>query len=516
MPVGGAPGGGRKPGTYRDKNPEAARTGKRSSGSGRLLHSPPSITRSSAASPQTHEQARAIARGKALTPGTATASVTPGTATASEVPSTHRSVQAKRQSKGFHSPASDARKSAPSKHAAAAATAKRSSSAKLKPHRDSNPRSIAPEEDKAKAPLVTASAAPSVEKGTPTGPQEPAPAAQPLAEEPAAPPAGGPALSCAPSPAGRAPIEPNQLPATAVVAKKPTSHRVRVPPRGTRSKSPDPDGDISPTEMESYTPPDCRKGDRKKSIFASMGFLSFYPLNVSFETEANTKEERYLRAALVTGVAVIFGVVVVGVVLMLMHNRASDPAACDTEECNAAREYLKRLLNTSKDPCRDFYGYVCDSWLARGNGTASKSFLGDSVAASLATINERLLEEKPLDVNGGSDGLSAGRLVMRRLYRSCHRYITDQSASAAFPDTLETARKMLNWTAINSARTTDELVTSLVQTSLVTGFHTSPCARSSRRERSDPPATVMWNLSACEADTHGRPEGIRARPWASH
>ncbi|KAL3187257.1 hypothetical protein MRX96_025568 [Rhipicephalus microplus] len=111
-------------------------------------------------------------------------------------------------------------------------------------------------------------------------------------------------------------------------------------------------------------------------------------LNVTFVTERNTKQECFLYGSMICVTAVICSVLVAILITAFFPNRALTPLACVTPECIAARDYLAGLINFSRDACGDFYGYVCDSWIAhRKHGG---SFRGDSVAASLASINGSL------------------------------------------------------------------------------------------------------------------------------
>ncbi|XP_054930393.1 uncharacterized protein [Dermacentor andersoni] len=241
------------------------------------------------------------------------------------------------------------------------------------------------------------------------------------------------------------------------------------------AKDRDQDADNRPS-MESFTPLDVMK---KSNLATTTAQWSFYPMNVTFVTEADSKEERYLYATVVVVVGVIFTLALVTLALLLSSKRHETYVTCDTPECREAQDSLTRLLNTSKDACNDFYGYVCDSWLARSSG----SFLGDSAAASIAKMSERLLVQnveragewaKTLSEGTGiGSRIAEGTHVMRGLYQKCHRYVSEKSTTSTdFNETLEAARRDLNWTLIRGASSFHDLVALVTRTSLLAGFHT--------------------------------------------
>ncbi|KAL3199677.1 hypothetical protein MRX96_043870 [Rhipicephalus microplus] len=118
-------------------------------------------------------------------------------------------------------------------------------------------------------------------------------------------------------------------------------------------------------------------------------------MNVLFVTEIDQREQRLLFGVVICVCAIMFSLVVAAGALIIYAKPGLSPLACNTEECLAARAYLAGLLNASVDACNDFYGYVCDSWIARGRNGGS--FHRDGVDASVATINEFLRSEEKLE-----------------------------------------------------------------------------------------------------------------------
>ncbi|KAL3187264.1 hypothetical protein MRX96_025575 [Rhipicephalus microplus] len=201
----------------------------------------------------------------------------------------------------------------------------------------------------------------------------------------------------------------------------------------------------------------------RRSAVSSPGHWSFYPLNVTFVTEMDSKRERLLYSAGICAVALIFAILMGAVIAVFYASWVPSPLACITAECVAAREYLSALLNTSRDPCSDFYGYVCSSWIVQGQ--VGRSFRADSIAIALVKIDNNLLRREDAD-----DDPTDLRL-MRRIYQTCQRFTTDAHVRP-FAAALESARKLLNWGTMRSVRTYHDLVVLLLRTSLLLGFHT--------------------------------------------
>ncbi|XP_075531981.1 uncharacterized protein LOC142564727 isoform X2 [Dermacentor variabilis] len=202
----------------------------------------------------------------------------------------------------------------------------------------------------------------------------------------------------------------------------------------------------------------------RRSVVWSPSQWSFYPLNVTFLTEMDTYQERLLYGGVICSIAVVCSVLLGAVIALLYGSEATSPLACVTPQCIAARDYLTGLLNTSRDACNDFYGYVCSSWIVQGQDGGS--FRADSIATTLVKINNHLWRREDAD-----DDPTELRL-MRRVYQKCHSYAGDSRIARSFNETLESARKQLNWAPIRRSRVYRDLVALLVRTSLLLGFHT--------------------------------------------
>ncbi|KAH7939157.1 hypothetical protein HPB52_007645 [Rhipicephalus sanguineus] len=67
---------------------------------------------------------------------------------------------------------------------------------------------------------------------------------------------------------------------------------------------------------------------------------------------------------------------------------------------------------------------------------------------------------------------SAGVRVMRHVYGNCHHYVSFKSAPLPFEETLESARKQLNWNQMRGAQRYKELVSHLLEATILLGCQT--------------------------------------------
>ncbi|XP_075543541.1 uncharacterized protein LOC142578002 [Dermacentor variabilis] len=74
---------------------------------------------------------------------------------------------------------------------------------------------------------------------------------------------------------------------------------------------------------------------------------------------------------------------------------------------------------------------------------------------------------------GRGSRIAEGAHVVRGLYQKCHRYVSEKATTSTdFNETLEAARRDLNWTLIRGASSFHDLVALVARTSLLAGFHT--------------------------------------------
>ncbi|KAK8788530.1 hypothetical protein V5799_021694 [Amblyomma americanum] len=292
---------------------------------------------------------------------------------------------------------------------------------------------------------------------------------------------GGAAATDAPVPVSRLPPGAPQPTVQPTSPKQAGSRPRRKSKAPSAAKNRNVDIDNRFSAEESFTPASSRDAAMKKSNVVSSSHWSFYPMNLTFVTEINCMEERYLYVVVAGVLAVVFALAVVTLLLVLSSKPSKQYGMCDTAECMEARDYLDRLLNTNKDACSNFYGYVCDSWMDRATDQdGPSSFLGDSVADSIATISSRLLaqdvqperEEPEAKSPPNSEKGAEDARVLAALYQRCHRYVLEEATGASFKTTLTWMRERLNWTMIRAARTYRDLVGLIARTSLLAGFHT--------------------------------------------
>ncbi|KAL1415350.1 hypothetical protein MTO96_029498 [Rhipicephalus appendiculatus] len=169
------------------------------------------------------------------------------------------------------------------------------------------------------------------------------------------------------------------------------------------------------------------------------------------------EEKSTLFMVSVASMAIICSVV--AAVLLLLVSR-SDPAskvACRSPKCLQFMEQLHSLVNTNKDPCLDFYGYVCGHWLDNGG-----SFFGDNVNAALVSLARAMHGSNPEQADDRE-----GSSVMLRVYQTCQAYVAGEWMLGA---TLAEADKQLSLSALRRASTFSDVARLFLKTTLETGL----------------------------------------------
>ncbi|KAK8781587.1 hypothetical protein V5799_017074, partial [Amblyomma americanum] len=115
------------------------------------------------------------------------------------------------------------------------------------------------------------------------------------------------------------------------------------------------------------------------------------------------------------------------------------------------------LLDSSKDRCKDFYGYVCNRWQQKGS-----SFASDMQDELIGTLHEKLKEEVQVaDPQGGH--------LMAHVYRGCQTYVSSKERlgkALAFTEDVVMSGRM------RSASSFTEVVRLVARASLEIGLHT--------------------------------------------
>ncbi|XP_077523366.1 neprilysin-3-like [Amblyomma americanum] len=209
-------------------------------------------------------------------------------------------------------------------------------------------------------------------------------------------------------------------------------------------------------------------GRRKSSTAAAMFKMVRKSLRPQSAAEGNTGESSLsskdqMSLVMVVTMAGFLFVFVITVTFFYLISGESIPegVACITEECLKARKYLDGLLNETKDPCVDFYGYVCDSWHQTGI-----SFHTASVLSQLFRLNLTLFHKRE---EFRKDEQRQGMHILGPVYRSCYRYM---STPVALKDALLEAQTVLLIQQLMHAATFFDVVRYLVRQSLQLGVYT--------------------------------------------
>ncbi|XP_075529843.1 neprilysin-11-like [Dermacentor variabilis] len=148
------------------------------------------------------------------------------------------------------------------------------------------------------------------------------------------------------------------------------------------------------------------------------------------------------------------------VTLVLVTNYDTiEQVACIESPCVAARRDLYALLNTSADPCVDFYDHVCGQWVNRETGG---SFHGDSVKAFEVKLQEAIAS----DQLGNYE--REGAKVLSQVYRTCERYV---AVETTLTQALESADAFLSLSKLQRANSKAVVAGFLMRTCLETGLY---------------------------------------------
>ncbi|KAL3195645.1 hypothetical protein MRX96_001777 [Rhipicephalus microplus] len=130
-------------------------------------------------------------------------------------------------------------------------------------------------------------------------------------------------------------------------------------------------------------------------------------------------------------------------------------------ECLEAKEYLDSLLNDTKNPCTDFYGYVCSSWRSKGG-----SFHTEATREALFRLNRTLLHLGPIT---RTEEIRQGMHLLKPIYSGCYTFM---SKEIPLKDALEETQTYLDIMQLMRASNFFDVVRFLVRQSLQIGVAT--------------------------------------------
>lgn len=100
-------------------------------------------------------------------------------------------------------------------------------------------------------------------------------------------------------------------------------------------------------------------------------------------------------------------------------NRFSKPGGeCHTKQCKEVAEYLKYSMDTSKDPCDDFYEYVCGGWKKKNPIPSSSSSYSTftKLHGKVEKILRKILEGGISNITGATEAMMK---MPTQIYQSC-------------------------------------------------------------------------------------------------
>lgn len=96
----------------------------------------------------------------------------------------------------------------------------------------------------------------------------------------------------------------------------------------------------------------------------------------------------------------------------------SDTNLCQTRECSTVAEYIRNSIDSSVDPCDDFFTFSCGGWIRRN--PIPKSYNDYSTFTKLSKVIEGELRDLLQASNMSRDGpRNEALLKTRDFYRSC-------------------------------------------------------------------------------------------------
>lgn len=102
-----------------------------------------------------------------------------------------------------------------------------------------------------------------------------------------------------------------------------------------------------------------------------------------------------------------------------VHNETkSEMNICQTQECSTVAEYIKKSIDSTVNPCDDFFTFCCGGWI-RGN-PIPKSYNDYSTFTKLSKVIEGDIRDLLQASNMSHDGNRNGALLKTRdFYHSC-------------------------------------------------------------------------------------------------
>ncbi|XP_054928952.1 uncharacterized protein [Dermacentor andersoni] len=180
----------------------------------------------------------------------------------------------------------------------------------------------------------------------------------------------------------------------------------------------------------------------------------------STETLSSKDQMSLFLVVTVAGFLVVFMAILI-FFFFLGGTNIPEGVACITDECLEAKQYLDSLLNDTRNPCTDFYGYVCGSWKGKGG-----SFYDGAAMSALFRLNATLRGMREIK---RKEEIRQGMHILKPIYSGCYTYM---SKPVKLTEALHDAQLYLEIEKLMNSRTFFDVVRYLVQQSLQVGVYT--------------------------------------------
>lgn len=169
--------------------------------------------------------------------------------------------------------------------------------------------------------------------------------------------------------------------------------------------------------------------------------------NGKFESDPDLKHKR-----LIYGLAIIITVLMLlvaglAVLLVVLRTNVNDESnVCTTKDCYQATAEILSYINTSVDPCTDFYSYACGTWLANNPIPIDRPRYG--TLYELIDRNERILRRLLERTTAAADNEAERKAIM--YFKSCMQDTFTQTESRK--DLIAMIRQLGGWNVVPSLK----------------------------------------------------------------
>ncbi|XP_023235368.1 neprilysin-11-like [Centruroides sculpturatus] len=124
-------------------------------------------------------------------------------------------------------------------------------------------------------------------------------------------------------------------------------------------------------------------------------------------TEKNTDREKKLRIAVIVLAILICGLIIALILLATLGKKSKMEEICTDASCVKSANFLLNSMNTSADPCEDFYEFSCGKWISEhmeGQGTRTLQMASDKlekdIRACISIMSRYIRPHKEMRIAG--------------------------------------------------------------------------------------------------------------------